>query len=183
MSSMRKLMRRISVFVLLFSAWPATSGCAKEQAEQPALSSFKVVHVIGLEGVKHDTKGKIAVAKDTLEFSAGPTKSSVSIPSIQDVLTGADSERAIGGTIGVLSNLAPYGGGRFLSLFRNKIDTLTIQYRDSNGGLHGVIFTLLPSQGAALKKQLLAGGAKTSISIEDEAKQQGESKKAKEKKP
>jgi len=40
-----------------------------------------------------------------------------------------------------MSMAAPYGGGRFLSLFRKKIDTLTVQYRDVNDGLHGAIFT------------------------------------------
>jgi len=180
---MRKLLRSISLPLLFLAAWPTCPGFAQEQAQQEAPSRFKVVHVIGLEGIKHDTRGKVVVSKETLEFATGPTKSSLSIPSIQDVLTGADSQRAIGGTIGFLSNFAPYEGGRFLSLFRKKIDTLTIQYRDSNGGLHGVIFTLPPGQGAALKKQLLAGGAKSSISIEDDAKQQADSKKAKEKKP
>ncbi len=180
---MPRLLRRISLPVLLMSAWPAFSGLARQQAQQQAPTSFKVVHVIGLEGIKHDTKGKVTISKDALEFATGPTKSNVSIASIQDVLTGADSQRAIGGTLGTLTMFAPYGGGRFLSLFRTKTDTLTIQYRDSNGGLHGAILTLPQGQAAALKKQLVAEGAKTSISVEDEAKQQADSKKTKEKKP
>lgn len=180
---MRKLLRRISLAVLFFSAWPASSGFAQEQAQQQAATSFKVVHVIGLEGIKHNTKGKVTVSKDALDFATGPTKSNVSIASIQDVLTGADSQRAIGGTLGTLTMFAPYEAGRFLSLFRTKIDTLTIEYRDSNGGLHGAIFTLPQGQAAALKKQLVAQGAKTTISVEEEAKQQADTKKAKEKKP
>lgn len=180
---MRKLLRRTSLVVVIFSAWPASSGFAQEKAQPPAPSSFNVHHVIGLEGIKHDTKGKIVVSKDTLEFATGPTKSDVSIPAIQDVLTGADSQRMVGGTIGFLSGFAPYEGGRFLSLFRTKLDTLTIQYRDTDGGLHGAIFTLAQGQGAALKTQLVAQGAKTSITVEEEAKQKAESKKAKEKKP
>jgi len=180
---MRKLLRRVSLAVSFFLAWPVSAGFAQQQSEQPAPSSFSVVHVIGLEGIKHNTKGTVSVAKDTLEFATGPTKSDLSTASMQEVLTGADSQRVIGGTLGFLSGFAPYESGRFLSLFRKKIDTLTIQYRDANGGLHGVIFTLAQGQAAALKKQLLAGGAKTSITVEDEAKQQAESKKAKEKKP
>lgn len=180
---MRKLLRRVSLAVSFFLAWPASAGFAQEQAQQPAPGNFNVVLVIGLDGIKHNTKGTVVVSKDALEFATGPTKSSLSITSMQDVLTGADSQRAIGGTLGFLSSLAPYGGGRFLSLFRRKIDTLTIQYRDSDGGFHGAIFTLPQSQAAALKTQLVAQGAKTSISVEDETKQQAESKKAKEKKP
>ncbi len=180
---MRKLLRRTSLVVVFFSAWPASSGLAQEKTPQPAPSSFNVHHVIGLEGIKHDTKGTIVVSKDTLEFATGPTKSDVSIPTIQEVLTGADSKRMVGGTLGFLSGFAPYEGGRFISLFRTPIDTLTIQYRDANGGLHGVIFTLPQGQAGALKTQLVAQGAKTSVSVEEEAKQQAESKKAKGKKP
>jgi hypothetical protein len=69
-------------------------------------------------------------------------------------------------------------------LFRQKIDTLTVEYRDANGGLHGAIFTLPEGQAALLKGQMVAAGAKTSITVEEEAKQQAaDSKKASEKKP
>ena len=180
---MWKLDRKISLVLLFFLAWPVASGFAQEKKQKEAPGTFKVRHVIGLEGIKHETTGTLTVSKETLEFATGPTKSSVSIPSMQDVLTGADSQRLIGGTLGFLSGFAPYESGRFLSLFRKKLDTITIQYRDTDGGLHGVIFTLPPGQAPVLKKQLLAEGAKTSISVEDEAKQQADSKKPKEKKP
>lgn len=176
---MPKLLRRVSLAVLFFSAWPASSSFAQQQAA----TSLNVKHVIGLEGIKHNAKGKVTISKDALDFATGPTKSDLSIASIQDVLTGADSQRLVGGTLGTLTMFAPYASGRFLSLFRTKIDTLTIEYRDANGGLHGAIFTLPQGQAAALKKQLVAEGAKTSISVEEEAKEQAESKKAKEKKP
>jgi hypothetical protein len=171
---------RIAVFLL---AWPVASGFAQEPAKKEAPGNFKATHVIGLEGVKHDANGMLTVSKDTLEFAIGPTKSPVSIPSMQDVLTGGDSQRLVGGTIGFLSGFAPYESGRFLSLFRKKIDTITIQYRDSDGGLHGVIFTLPLGQAPALKRQLLAAGAKTSISVEEEEQKKADSKKPKEKKP
>ena len=54
---------------------------------------------------------------------------------------------------------APYGAGRFLSLFRTKIDTLTIEYRDSDGGLHGVIFTMPAGTADVIKKELSTQGA------------------------
>jgi hypothetical protein len=58
-----------------------------------------------------------------------------------------------------MSMAAPYGGGRFLSLFRKKIDTLTIQYRDVNDGLHGAIFTMPVGAANAIKTQLVSEGA------------------------
>ena len=36
---------------------------------------------------------------------------------------------------------APYGGGRVVSLFAHKkYDTLTLEYVDVDGGVHGAIF-------------------------------------------
>ena len=56
---------------------------------------------------------------------------------------------------------APYGGGRFLSLFRKKIDTLTVQYCDPDEGLHGAIFTMPVGAAKAIKTELVSGGAHT----------------------
>jgi hypothetical protein len=151
---------RVCLSAMLVLAWTASAGLAR--AQQPAMASFKVKQVIGLEAIKHNTTGQVTVSKEALTFSVGPTKSDLPIAEIQDVLTGADSQRMIGGTLGTISMLGPYGSGRFLSLFREKIDTLTIEYRDANGGLHGAIFTLPQGQGATLKAQLVAAGAKAS---------------------
>lgn len=176
---MSKVYRIVTLPLLLLSAWSTSSVFALPQPPQQEPASFKVVHVIGLEGIKHSAKGKVTVSKDALEFANGPTKSDVSIASIQDVLTGADSQRMIGGTLGTLTMFGPYGSGRFLSLFRTKLDSLTIMYHDPNGGLHGAIFTLPQGEAAVLKKQMVAEGAKTTISVEDEAQQQTGGKKGK----
>ena len=69
----------------------------------------------------------------------------------------------IRGTLGTLSMLGPYGSGRVLSMFRSKIDSLTIQYRDDNGGLHGVVFTMPVGTAESFKQQLIAQGAHTTI--------------------
>ena len=68
-----------------------------------------------------------------------------------------------------LSMAAPYGGGRFLSLFRTKIDTLTIRYRDANGGLHGAIFTMPVGKADGIKKELLANGAHATAAVSSAA--------------
>ncbi|HYL68446.1 MAG TPA: hypothetical protein VEX69_04710 [Candidatus Limnocylindria bacterium] len=125
--------------------------------------------VLGLEDVKQNAKGTLSVEKGTLEFKYGKKKADLAVTSINDVITGNDSQRAIGGFVGTLTMFAPYGGGRFLSLFRTKIDTLTIQYHDASGGLHGAIFTLPEGKAEDVKKELLAEGAKTTIPIEPAA--------------
>lgn len=156
--------------LVLFAAFAVVSPHA--DADSNSAASFKVKHVIGLEAVQHNTKGQVTVTKDALTFTSGPTKSDIAISGIEDVQTGVDSQRLIGGTIGTLTMVAPYGSGRFLSLFREKIDTLTIEYRDTNGGLHGAIFTLPKGQAPALKAQLVAAGAKASPVPSQEAAKQ-----------
>lgn len=165
---MSKLYRRVFLSMLLASVVLAI--CAEfTQAQEKQITTFKVVHVIGLEAIKHNTKGNVTVSKDALTFSTGPTRSDLAISGIQDVLTGADSQRLIHGSLGTLTMFAPYGSGRFLSLFRQKLDTLTIEYRDPNGGLHGAIFTLPQGEAATLKSQLVAAGAKATVVPADEA--------------
>jgi hypothetical protein len=48
-----------------------------------------------------------------------------------------------------------------LSMFRSKIDSLTIQYRDDDGGLHGVVFTMPVGTAESFKQELIAQGAHT----------------------
>jgi hypothetical protein len=124
---------------------------------------MKAVQLTGLPGVKENAKGKLSVENGSLRFISGKTASDVNASSIQDVVTGSDSQKAVGKTIGMLSMAAPYGGGRVLSLFRKKIDTLTVEYRDADGAFHGVIFTMPPGTADAIKKELIAQGAHTTV--------------------
>jgi hypothetical protein len=55
-------------------------------------------------------------------------------------------------------------------LFRTKLETLTIQYRDADGGLHGVIFTLPLGKAEMIKHELIAHGAHTSIATQADPK-------------
>src|SRR6266571_3405510 len=128
---------------------------------QQVSGPVKVVQLTGLVGVKDNAKGTLSVENGQLHFVHSKASSDVSASSIQDVVTGADSQRAVGGTIGLMSMAAPYGGGRVLSLFRTKIDTLTVQYRDADGGLHGAIFSMPIGTAEVIKKDLVAQGAHT----------------------
>jgi hypothetical protein len=129
-------------------------------------------HVLGLENIKRGAKGSLTLAGNTLRFDVGTATAEVSIASIQDVFTGQDSKQAVGGKTGTVVKLAmPYGSGRALSLFGSKkIDVLTLEYRDPNGGLHGVIFTLPEGQAPAVKRQLVEQGAHASVPPEAPAK-------------
>src|SRR5882762_9789996 len=138
-------------FVLLFAGMETSIGKAQET---PA--PVKAVQLIGLMGVKQNAKGTLKVGNGNLQFVHGKTNADINAASIQDVVTGDDTQRSVGGTVGVMSMAAPYGGGRFLSLFRKKIDTLTIQYRDVGGALRGGIFTMPVGSSELIKTALLA---------------------------
>jgi len=153
------LARRTALLVsvaLLFAGIDTSLGNAQE-----APAPVKAVQLIGLTGVKQNAKGTLKVENGNLQFVHDKTNAGLTAASIQDVVTGDDTQRSVGGTVGVMSMAAPYGSGRFLSLFRKKIDTLTIQYRDVDGALHGVIFTMPVGGANAVKTELVSGGAHT----------------------
>jgi len=156
--------RRTTVYLvvgLLFSVLVSAIGNAQETSVP-----VKAVQLTGLKGIKDNTKGTLSVENGNLHFVHGKENSDVSATSIQDVVTGADSRESVGKTVGIMGMAAPYGGGRVLSLFRTKIDTLTVEYRDPDGGLHGAIFTMSAGTADAIKKQLVAQGAHTTATGE-----------------
>lgn len=151
--------RRTAVLVsvaLLFARIETSIGNAQETS-----APVKAVQLIGLTDVKQNAKGTLKVENGNLQFVHGKTNADITAASIQDVVTGDDTQRSVGGTVGVMSMAAPYGGGRFLSLFRKKIDTLAIQYHDVSGALHGAIFTMPVGAANAIKTELVSGGAHT----------------------
>ena len=149
---------------LLFAGLMIPAARAQQTPEP-----IKAVHLVGLDKVKDNAKGMLSVAQGQLRFTRGKESSDVSVASILDVVSGADTQKAVGKAVGTMSMAAPYGGGRFLSLFRKKIDTLTIQYHDADGGLHGAIFTMAPGGAEAIKKLLVEQGAHVSATQEPDS--------------
>jgi hypothetical protein len=154
----KKLLRVGIVFVAAF----AISGVNAQQNSQ----SVKAAQIIGVPALKENAKGILIIEKGVLRFIHSKGTCEISTRSIQDVVTGADSQRAIGKTAGTISMLAPYGGGRLLSLFRKKIDTLTVEYRDADGAFHGVIFTMRSGQAETIKQELIAQGAHNTVTTQ-----------------
>jgi hypothetical protein len=145
----------------------AARGLAQQSTAPVTDAPVKVVVIKGLAGVKDNTKGTLIIGDGSMHFAHEATMSDIAAHSIEDVVTGDDSQRVIRGTAGTLSWFAPYGTGRFLALFRTKLDTVTIKYRDGDGGLHGAIFTMPVGQAEVIKKELLAQGARTTVTEAD----------------
>lgn len=150
--------------VLLF--FPPLSSVSSAQQPQ---TDTEAVHVIGLAGLNQNAKGRLSVVDGILRFTHDKKTIDLNAPSIEDVVTGTESQRVIGGTFGTLASLAaPFGSGSALPLLRKKVDTMTIQYRDALGGLHGAIFTMPTGKAETIKKELVARGARTSIPLQAE---------------
>jgi hypothetical protein len=148
----------------------AAPSFSRTSANPQDLSGSKipgVKSVIGLENIKPGTTGTLTSLPTGLEFSTGKAKADIATPSIQDVFTGQESRQDVTGMGGTLVEAAiPYGGGRFVSLFSHKVDVLTVEYVDSNGGFHGAIFVLSADKATVFRNQLIAQGAKATIHVE-----------------
>lgn len=131
--------------------------------QQP--TSIKSTEIIGFDDVNDKAVGTLAIEDGKLCFLHSGIWSQVPAAAIEDVVTADDSQRAIRGTIGTLTMFAPYGSGRALSMFRSRIDSLTIEYRDKDGGLHGAIFTLPVGTAESFKQALLAHGAHSTVPV------------------
>ena len=98
---------------------------------------------------------------DSLQFQQnGKPAAKVKIASVQAVFLGGESKQVGGLPMTLGEAAAPFGGGRVVSLFAHKkYDTLTLEYVDTDGGIHGAIFQLTKGQGELVKNNLIAQGA------------------------
>ena len=153
---------------LTFAICCRTSLMAQDKGpadtSKPAATSG-VTHILGFEGVSSNAQGDLSIQGDELRFlrKQGPP-AQVAIGSIQGVTIGLEDKQVGGVPLTVVKTAAPYGGGRVMSLFSHKkFDTVTVEYRDSNGGFHGAIFQLTKGQGQVLGSELEAKGVHVSL--------------------
>ena len=142
-----------------------TKGKQKSTSSDPPTGKapIKSTELVGLVGVKENTVGTVAVESGKLQFVHSQGTADISTAVMEDVVTSDDSQEVIRGTLGTLSMFGPYGSGRALSLAGSTLDSLTIEYRDTDGGLHGVVFTMPSGTAESVKQELIAHGAHTRI--------------------
>jgi hypothetical protein len=148
---------------LLTSICVSTALLAQNQDGTTSASgaTLHVTHVLGFEGVSKNASGNLSIQGNALRFQKSQgAGAQITIGAIQDVFVGEEDKQVGGTTMAVGRAAAPFGGGRVVGLFSHKkYDTLTLEYLDPNGGLHGAIFQLNKGQGQALKNELVAEGA------------------------
>jgi hypothetical protein len=121
----------------------------------------QATHIMGLENIPKGANGHLSIQAGAFQFQQDYRPGAqITISSIQSVFSG-EQDRQVGGVPMALGQAAtPFGGGRVIGLFSHKkYDTLTVQYVDANGGLHGAVFQLSKGQGQALRNKLQAEGA------------------------
>ena len=128
---------------------------------QTVASRLHLTHILGFEDISKNANGDISIQDGYLQFQKSEHVSAqIPVSSIQDLTLG-EQDRQVGGIPMMLAKTAaPYEGGRVISLFSHKkYDTVTLEYVDSNGALHGAIFQLNKGEGQVLRSELEAAGA------------------------
>ena len=169
---------------LLISLWALLlcSGIgALAQSTAPALKanplfSIRATHLVGWPNTKSNCKGMLTAQDNVLRFEQnGKAIAQVDISSVRDVFLGEESMQVGGLPMKIGKAAAPFGGGRVVSLFAHaKYDTLTLEFVDSNGGIHGAIFQMKKGQGELVRDELVARGVSSS-SGEDQGPKQNTS--------
>ena len=127
--------------------------------EAGAVGSPTVVHArvtLGLDGISGNTAGELLIQDDAVSFrSTGGQAARILIASIENVFL-SQEDKELGGTTMALGRAAtPFGGGRVIGLFAHKAyDMLTLEYRDSNLGLHAAVFQLNKGHAQSLVNEL-----------------------------
>jgi len=105
----------------------------------------------------------------------GKPGAKVKIALLRDVFLGAESKQVGGLPMTLGETAAPFGSGRVVSLFAHKkYDTLTLEYVDADGGIHGAIFQLEKGQGEVVRNELMAQGVTISSHHVQPAKESDE---------
>lgn len=173
-----RFLKRRSLTAFLILVMACGTGAFAEDVGLPnnSPSSLPATHLLGFAGARNNSKGTLSIEGDALQFKKnGRAAVQVKIASIHDLLLG-DLSRQVGGVPVTLAKAAvPYSGGRAVSLFTHKkYDTLTLEYVDAEGGLHGAIFELKKGQAEGLRSELFTRGAQVSNAGNEPTKQTAE---------
>lgn len=153
----------LSLWALLLCS---SIGAWAQSTAPTASASFTIraTHLLGFPNTKNNGNGSLSIKDDALRFEQDAKPAAeVKIASVQGVFLGSESKQ-VGGTPAKLGKAAaPFGSGRVVSLFAHKkYDTLTVEYVDDEGGVHGAIFQLSKGQAEQVRKELVTRGVSSS---------------------
>jgi hypothetical protein len=159
--------------LLLCSSIGALAQSAAPTPKANPTFSIRATHLLGFPHTTSNSKGTLTTQDNVLRFEQhGKAVEQVDISSVRDVFLGEESIQVGGLPMKIGKTAAPFGGGRVVSLFAHKkYDTLTLEYVDGNGGLHGAIFQLEKGQGELVRNELVARGVPSSSGQDQLTKQ------------
>jgi len=159
--------------LMLCSSIGALAQSAAPPLNANAPFSIRATHVLGLPNTKNNCKGMLSIQNNALRFQThGNPDAQVNIPSVRALFLGEESKQVGGLPMKLGKAAAPYGGGRVVSLFAHKkYDTLTLEYVDSDGGVHGAIFEVDRGEGELVRNELVARGVSSSSGEDQLTKQ------------
>lgn len=154
---------------LILFIWCSVAAIAQDAGQPtnlPVPFSTRVTHLLGFTGAKNNTNGTLSIEDSFLQFQRdGKPTAEIGIASVQNVFLGEQNKQVGGVPMTLSKDAVPFGGGRVVSLFSHKkYDTLTLEYVDTDGGVHGAIFQLQKGQGEILRNALVARGVHVSDS-------------------
>ncbi|MBZ5656162.1 MAG: hypothetical protein LAO56_12895 [Acidobacteriia bacterium] len=164
----------ISIVALFFCfCQDALAQSAVPPLKANAPISVQATHLLGFEDAKNNCGGTLSIQDDVLQFQhPGKPGARVKIASLRDVFLGAESKQVGGLPMKLGKAAAPYGAGRVVSLFAHKkYDTLTLEYADKDGGIHGAVFQLNEGKGELVRDELVARGV-SATSLEEQLTKQ-----------
>ena len=147
--------------VLLCCSLTAPAQKITQLKDTSAPFSTRATHLLGFANAGNGSTGILSVQDDSLHFQQNgkPGAQIIKIGSVRDVFLGGESKQVGGLPMTLGKAAAPFGGGRVVSLFAHKkYDTLSLEYADADGGLHGAIFQLKKGQAEIVKNELMAQG-------------------------
>src|SRR6202166_217550 len=146
--------------VLLCFSLTAPAQKITQPGETSAPFSTRATHLLGFANARNNSTGTLSVQDDSLQFQQnGKPGGKVKIALVRDVFLGAEGKQVGGLPMTLGKAAAPFGGGRVVSLFAHKkYDTLSLEYVDADGGIHGAIFQLTKGQGELVRNELIARG-------------------------
>ena len=146
--------------LLICCSLTASAQKITQRGDTTAPFSTRAIHLLGFANASKNSTGTLSVQDDSLQFQQdGKPGAKVKIALFRDVFLGAESKQVGGLPMTLGEAAAPFGGGRVVSLFAHKkYDTLTLEFVDADGGIHGAIFQLQKGQGEVVRNELMAQG-------------------------
>ncbi|WP_263360006.1 DUF4410 domain-containing protein [Acidicapsa ligni] len=147
----------IKPIIIAILAMNIASIYAETTSVQPGtIDNISATHVAGLPEIKPNVKGSLAFTAEELTFSNSEVHSSIPLNRISNVFAGDERTEPWGTTGRIVRKVIPYGGGSALGAMTNqKVDLLTVEFRDIHEGYHGVVFIVPKQKAAEIRDRLM----------------------------